>query len=1198
MDRFPSRPYRQLWTALVVVAFVAVTSVARAQSEVESNDDPASADAITTDGALYSAAINSIGDLDWWSFGATAGDVYTITTSLLEGPDTWLDLYDSDGFTLLASNDDVDESLASEIVWTAASTDTLYFVVYDIADVPGGYSLAVTSAAGAVPVIDIDSPTASEADGFVDFSITMDMAYGTDITIPVVSVGGTATDGVDYASVEVGSITIFAGETFYELSVDIFDDADDEDDETFDVNLGTPSAGTLGVATGVATILDDDEPAIVPSLDITGVTVVEGDDEFTPTTAAVTVSLSEATTVDITFDVDTADGSAVAAEGDYTEAVTWMYTIPAGDTSVDIDIDVLADSIAEPDEYFDVVVSNIVGATGFTTTASVWIENDDLLELIITSDLEADGFVDSTVSPYLVREYNDPASVLTLDVTGGVGPTFTVNIVSAPALGVLVDATMATELYAGSTLSITAGTPVDVEFIGTPQNSTSFESSDAFIVSVMDDGDGSLTSGSVIVELTIEDVNQPVVVDREGLTYVASGSTANIAAVDFEDIDFDGIDDPSIYDTDGDNLVFSNPVSALGGEVWVVGGALQYEAPIYSDVANASGPLTDTITFEVYDDSWLGSDPVSADISVKIQPVADMTFTVYAGDESFWRDLRVGLGPEGFIETSATTTGSISELTTELSPPEAPGSSFQAWVGGEQALLRDIWEISSSAFEYSWSLYARTGSSGFGNWLEWDGAEVNELLTQFEIYTGVVHSATIANSATGETWNLAGEGYGSIELDDNQSYYFDIAFTPAAGTTSLYGSMNSGWNLISVPGHADLSPIDDLSNGAFVWDPYSGYTGVGFLTQDEVPAVTTGVFVNSNGGDYYLDADVDSPDVRDVTLYIEPGWNLIGAPSDVNAERGFPVSNITSLFGNQAAVFGFDQWTGSYELAAELISGSGYWVYNDTGFQVETQLTQPRHLSGDGSSLFHGDAAMVFAPSLASLDWSMPLSLSTDDGAMRTVQLGLSDDATAGYDRLDIAMPPTPPVGAYARLSVDVDDAVGQLSRSVQQMDRRGTEWTISARVDASGVVEWQKPNVPAHWRLVMDTGSEVVDMSERRSVRVGGGTHELRVLMSWVAPTATRLMPNYPNPFNPETWIPFELSDAAEVTVRVYGQDGSVIRTLDLGYRAEGYYTTGGDAAYWDGRNESGEQVASGVYLYELQAGDYRAMRRMVIMK
>ncbi|HIF23054.1 MAG TPA: hypothetical protein EYQ27_14405 [Gemmatimonadetes bacterium] len=98
--------------------------------------------------------------------------------------------------------------------------------------------------------------------------------------------------------------------------------------------------------------------------------------------------------------------------------------------------------------------------------------------------------------------------------------------------------------------------------------------------------------------------------------------------------------------------------------------------------------------------------------------------------------------------------------------------------------------------------------------------------------------------------------------------------------------------------------------------------------------------------------------------------------------------------------------------------------------------------------------------------------------------------------------------------------------------------------------------------------------------------------------PYQFQLMANYPNPFNPETWIPFELSSDADVTVRIYGLDGEIVRTLDLGYQPMGEYRARESAAYWDGRNEIGERVASGLYVYELQAGEQRAVRRMVISK
>ena len=98
--------------------------------------------------------------------------------------------------------------------------------------------------------------------------------------------------------------------------------------------------------------------------------------------------------------------------------------------------------------------------------------------------------------------------------------------------------------------------------------------------------------------------------------------------------------------------------------------------------------------------------------------------------------------------------------------------------------------------------------------------------------------------------------------------------------------------------------------------------------------------------------------------------------------------------------------------------------------------------------------------------------------------------------------------------------------------------------------------------------------------------------------PKETVLLANYPNPFNPETWIPYHLAEAAEVTLTIYTVDGKVVRTLALGHQSAGFYQSRSRAAYWDGRNEVGERVASGVYFYTLQAGDFAATRKMLIMK
>jgi len=98
--------------------------------------------------------------------------------------------------------------------------------------------------------------------------------------------------------------------------------------------------------------------------------------------------------------------------------------------------------------------------------------------------------------------------------------------------------------------------------------------------------------------------------------------------------------------------------------------------------------------------------------------------------------------------------------------------------------------------------------------------------------------------------------------------------------------------------------------------------------------------------------------------------------------------------------------------------------------------------------------------------------------------------------------------------------------------------------------------------------------------------------------PKSTHLLVNYPNPFNPETWIPYQLAEPADVSRTIYGIDGQVVRHLDVGCQPAGVYQTRSRAAYWDGRNAVGEPVASGIYFYTLTTGDFTATRKLLIRK
>ena len=158
---------------------------------------------------------------------------------------------------------------------------------------------------------------------------------------------------------------------------------------------------------------------------------------------------------------------------------------------------------------------------------------------------------------------------------------------------------------------------------------------------------------------------------------------------------------------------------------------------------------------------------------------------------------------------------------------------------------------------------------------------------------------------------------------------------------------------------------------------------------------------------------------------------------------------------------------------------------------------------------------------------------------------------------------------------------------------------TVTSALDSAAAAPLAQPQA-----LEMFTAADVklwlshaqgLDLTDARVLR---GVLFLEQLLAALIPKETILLPNYPNPFNPETWIPYRLAQDAFVTLTIYDGSGQVIRTLDVGYRTAAFYETRSKAIHWDGRNEFGEGVASGVYFYHLSAGDFSATRKMLIIK
>ena len=143
----------------------------------------------------------------------------------------------------------------------------------------------------------------------------------------------------------------------------------------------------------------------------------------------------------------------------------------------------------------------------------------------------------------------------------------------------------------------------------------------------------------------------------------------------------------------------------------------------------------------------------------------------------------------------------------------------------------------------------------------------------------------------------------------------------------------------------------------------------------------------------------------------------------------------------------------------------------------------------------------------------------------------------------------------------------------------------------------------PEHKAVVLDAATvqawlELARVEDDGSLTFREGIANLEQLLASLLPKETLLLANYPNPFNPETWIPYRLAKPAEVSIAIHTAGGQLVRVLALGNQSAGMYQHRSRAAYWDGKNEVGEPVASGVYFYTLTAGDFTATRKMLIRK
>ena len=281
-------------------------------------------------------------------------------------------------------------------------------------------------------------------------------------------------------------------------------------------------------------------------------------------------------------------------------------------------------------------------------------------------------------------------------------------------------------------------------------------------------------------------------------------------------------------------------------------------------------------------------------------------------------------------------------------------------------------------------------------------------------------------------------------------------------------------------------------------------------------------------------------------------------------------------------------------------------IYEDSSFSVGRAITA----SGiDGVTFKSWDVDRI-SDTMVTVELTFDGNFQTDRRLIFTVEEG----AIAGYSGSAF----TAEILVTAGLEADANnDGVVNTQDLVLVASNYGQTGTNSADINGDGVVNIEDLTTvagaldnagaapSAHPQMLeLFTAAEVklwlshaqqLDLTYPTALK---GILFLEQLLAALLPKETALLPNYPNPFNPETWIPYRLAEDAFVTLTIYDGEGRVVRMLEVGHRVAAFYESRSKAIYWDGRNELGEQVATGVYFYHLSAEDYSATRKMLILK
>jgi formylglycine-generating enzyme required for sulfatase activity len=456
-------------------------------------------------------------------------------------------------------------------------------------------------------------------------------------------------------------------------------------------------------------------------------------------------------------------------------------------------------------------------------------------------------------------------------------------------------------------------------------------------------------------------------------------------------------------------------------------------------------------------------------------------------------------------------------------------------VPGSAGLELDYRGTEAQTTGAAWTLALRTAAPGVPVTLTWDPGWL-PAEGGFRL---------LEQAADGATVNVDMRTQSSVALVASGPTRLQVCYTPASHVSHTY-NMPAGWAMASLP----VSLADSSGNAVFP-GATSLFAFSGGYEESASLAAGVGYWINLPSS---LQATVTGPAHPDASLlrWVPYHWSMVGPGT-----TALDVAALRSAYPQILSVYGY---SGGYHRATIMEPAKAYWVNMSEAAEVD--------LSGRTAPAARGLADQVPAPAGPAL-WAEGVS------GGQAIALGVAPEQV-------LELPPVPPAGLF--------DARVELPTGIASLQVPAGDGVWPLRLQG-GVTQlrWQ---VPANSGWNLQIGDTVTPLTGAGQLAVSDGAAVL-LRHGGAIPQVTALKGAYPNPFNPSTTIHYELAKVAAVRLQVYAVSGQLVRGVVAAHQEAGAYRV-----EWDGRNAAGSAVGNGVYLGVLQAGDFRAVTRMVLMK